>query len=135
MTRLTQSPGTRLILGIAIAAFAQLLSLFLGGAGHGWLTPLPASILLWVLTPAAFILAWSAERSGLRMMLPLIVIAVVSDAWLVKSTIDEENALPFYLQVNGIAGLLIVGLWVASWLFWQVLVLRALLLRREATHD
>ncbi len=125
-----QAPGTRIMLGFAAAALALLLSYFLAGAGHGWVTPLRASILLWALTPAALIFAWPAEGPSPKILLPLILVAVLADAWLIKSTIAEDNALPFYLEVNGLVGFLIVGLWIGLWLFWQGVVIASLFVRK-----
>lgn len=130
MIRLARSPAAQIGLGVIIAAFAQLLSLFLAGAGHGWITPLPASLLLWVLAPLAFIFAWPANRPGWKILLPLLLIAVMADAWLIKSTIDEGNALLFYLEVNGLVGFLIAGLWTGLWLFWQGVVITSLFVRK-----
>ena len=128
--RLAQSPAAQIGLGLAIAAFAQLLSFMLAGAGHGWLAPLPASLFLWVLTPVALLFAWPANRPGWKILLPMVLIAVIADAWLIKRTIDEESALPFYLEVNGLVGLLIVGIWFGLWLFWQAIVIGALFVRK-----
>jgi len=119
------------VLGFAVAAFAQLLSILLAGAGHGWVTPLWASLLLWVLSPGAFLFAWPAEGPSPKILLPMVLIAVIADAWLVMRTIEEENALPFYLEVNGVAGFVIVGAWIGLWLFWQGVVIRALLCGRK----
>ena len=121
----------RLVIGFAMAACAQLLSLFLAGAGHGWLSPLLASLLLWVVAPVALVVTAREERPNWKVLLPLMLIAVIADAWLIRATITEERALPFYIEVNGILGWAIVGLWVALWLYWQGIVLNALLTRRE----
>ena len=120
------------MLGLALAALAQLLSLFLAGAGHGWVTPLPASLLLWVLTPSALLLASPAERPTPKILLPLILVAVIANAWLIMKTIAEENAFRHYLDVNDVAGFVIVGAWIGLWLFWQGVVVKALLFGRMA---
>ena len=120
------------MLGLALAALAQLLSLFLAGAGHGWVTPLLASLLLWVLTPSALLLASPAERPTPKILLPLILVAVIANAWLIMKTIAEENAFRHYLDVNGVAGFGVVGAWIGLWLFWQGVVVKALLFGRMA---
>ncbi|HEY0629289.1 MAG TPA: hypothetical protein VGD23_08175 [Sphingomicrobium sp.] len=130
MTRFARSPSLQIGVGLALAAFAQLLSLFLVGAGHGWLAPLPASLWLWVLTPLAFLFAWPGNGAGWKILLPMLLVAVVLDAWLINRTIAEDNALPFYLEVNGLVGFLIVGLWIGLWLLWQGIVLASLFIRK-----
>ena len=130
MTRCARSPSLQIGVGLAIAAFAQLLSFALAGAGHGWLTPLPASLLLWLLTPVAFLFAWPGNGAGWRILLPMLLIAVVLDAWLIKSTIEEQRHLAHYLDVNDLIGFLIVGLWIGLWLLWQGVVLTSLFVRK-----
>ena len=93
-----------------------------------------ASLLLWVLSPGAFLFAWPAEGPGPKLLLPMVLIAVIADAWLVMRTIEDENALPFYLEVNGVAGFVIVGVWIGLWLFWQGVVIRALLCGRKVAE-
>ena len=119
------------MLGFGVAALALLLSFLLAGAGHGWVTPLRASLLLWVLTPCAFLFAWPAESPSPKILLPMLLAAVIADTWLVMKTIEEDNALPHYLEINGTAGFVIVGLWIGLWLFWQGVVLKALLFGRK----
>lgn len=130
MTRLARSPSLQLGVGLAIAAFAQLLSLFLAGAGHGWVTPLFASLLLWVMTPVTLMLAWPGNRAKWKELLPLLLIALIANAWLIRSTIEEQGHLAHYLEVNGLIGFLIVALWVGSWLFWQGAVVASLFVRK-----
>ena len=127
MTRLAESPARQIGTGLAIAAFAQLLSLFLAGAGHGWVTPLGASLILWAMTPVALMVALPGRRAGRATLLPMLLVALLADAWLARGTLAEQDRLAHYLQVNGLVGLLIVALWIGSWLFWQGLVAAALL--------
>ena len=127
--RLAQSPAAQIGVGLAIAALAQLLGLFLAGSGHGWVTSLPASLLLWVLTPLALLFVQPADGSGRKALLSMLLIAVIANGWLIKRTIDAKSALAHYLEVNGIAGCLIAALWIALWLFWQAMVVRTLFAR------
>jgi len=134
-TRLAASPAAQIGIGLAIAALAQLLSLFLAAAGHGWVAPLPASLLLWVMTPLALLFARSTLGSGRKALLPMVLIAVIADGWLIMRTIDEGNALADYLALNGIAGYLIVAIWICLWLLWQAIVVRGLSVARRSTND
>jgi len=128
------SPGKRMGLGLAAALLAQLLALFLAGAGHGWVSPTWASILLWIAFPAAFALAWPGNVEAMQLsetrplLLSMAVIGLLADAWLIKSTIDEVGHLLRYLQINGAVGYAIAGSWLTLWLICQVLVARALLI-------
>ena len=55
---------------------------------------------------------------------------MVLDAWLIKSTIEEQRHLAHYLDVNDLIGFLIVGLWIGLWLLWQGVVLTSLFVRK-----
>ena len=46
---------------------------------------------------------------------------------LIRGAIDEDSALRFYVEVNGVVGLLIIGLWLTLWLFWQAILVHALI--------
>ena len=129
MTRFARSPSLQLGVGLAIAAFAQLLSLFLAGAGHGWVAPLLASLLLWVMTPVALRMALPGNGARRKELPLLLLIALIANAWLVHATIAEESHLAHYLEVNGVVGFLIVGLWIGSWLCWQGAVVASLFVR------
>jgi hypothetical protein len=107
---------------------AQLLSLFLAGAGHGWTTPFLVSVGLWVLLPAALFSVRLDPRSARLILLTLLLIGLGADFLLVRGTLAEWGILPVYLQVNGASGLLIILLWLAIWFGWQIMTLRALIL-------
>lgn len=106
---------------------AQLLSFFLAGAGHGWLTPLWLSFALWLLIPLTLFIAWPSDRGHRLALMALSAIALAADAMLIRGAIDEARALRFYVEINGVVGLLIIGLWLTLWLFWQAILLHALI--------
>ena len=127
--RLGRSPGSRVALGLGLAAIASLLGIFLSGSGHGWNTPLIVSIILWVIFPATLYLIHA--RPLQRMLLgALAAIALIADFIVMKGTIAEADVFPLYLHINGAAGVAIIAAWVALWLIWQILLIRALLSRR-----
>jgi hypothetical protein len=107
--------------------FAQFLALLLSGAGHGWTTPFFVTLSLWVLFPATFVVATTDGPQTLRAMIVLAVIALGADALLINGTLAEREILPLYVQVNGAVGLSIIGLWLAIWLFWQGVLVKAML--------
>jgi hypothetical protein len=130
--RLARTPGSRIALGLGLAAFAGILSVFLSGAGHGWNTPLLVSMILWVILPVTLYLIALPQRP---LLLALLFIGLIADFILIKGTIAEAGALVLYTQVNGAAGIAIIAAWLAIWLLWQALVLRALLIARgTSTH-
>jgi hypothetical protein len=123
--RLGRSPGSSVALGLGLAAVGSILGIFLSGSGHGWNTPLFVSVILWVIFPATLYLI-QARPPQRMLLLALAAIALIADFVLVKGTIAERGVFPLYLQVNGGAGVVIIAAWVALWLLWQLLVIRAL---------
>jgi len=115
------------VLGLGLAAVAGILSVFLSGAGHGWNTPLLVSVILWVILPLTLYIIGQRQRS---LLLGLLVIALGADFILVRGTIAEARVLPHYVEVNGAAGIAIIAAWLAIWLLWQALVVRALFAAR-----
>jgi len=125
--RLARTPGSRIVLGLGLAAVAGILSVFLSGAGHGWNTPLLVSVILWVILPVTLYIIGQRQRS---LLLGLLVIALGADFILVRGTIAEARVLPHYVEVNGAAGIAIIAAWLAIWILWQALVVRALFAAR-----
>ena len=125
--RLARTPGSRIVLGLGLAAVAGILSVFLSGAGHGWNTPLLVSVILWVILPVTLYIIGQRQRS---LLLGLLVIALGADFILMRGTIAEARVLPHYVEVNGAAGIAIIAAWLAIWLLWQALVVRALFAAR-----
>ena len=111
---------------MGLAALAQSLGVFLAGAGHGWVTPFFLSAALWVLVPVTLYIVREKGLSARLVQLAILIIALGADAFLVRRTIGEGDALPFYVRVNGAAGVLIVGVWLCLWLVWQVMIVNAL---------
>jgi len=125
--RLARTPGSRIVLGLGLAAVAGILSVFLSGAGHGWNTPLLVSVILWVILPVTLYIIGQRQRS---LLLGLLIIALGADFILMRGTIAEARVLPHYVEVNGAAGIAIIAAWLAIWLLWQALVVRALFAAR-----
>jgi hypothetical protein len=130
--RLARTPGSRIVLGLGLAAVAGILSVFLSGAGHGWNTPLLVSVILWVVLPVTLYIAGQPQRS---LLLGLLLIGLIADFILIRGTIAEARVLPRYVQVNGAAGIAIIAAWLAIWVLWQVLVLRALIVGHRVSSD
>jgi hypothetical protein len=127
--RFGRTPGSSVALGLGLAAIGTILGIFLSGSGHGWNTPLFVSVILWVIFPATLYLI-QAQPQQRMLLFALAAIALIADFVLIKGTTAEAGVFLLYLQVNGAAGLVIIAAWVALWLLWQLLVIRALLSRR-----
>ena len=132
--RLPQSDGSRVALGLGLAAVAQLLSFLLSGAGHGWNTPLLVSMVLWVVAPVTLYVVRQSP-SPRAVLITLALIGLGADAVLIKGTVREARVFPLYLQVNGAAGVLIIAAWLLLWLFWQAIVVHAAFPHRSDKAD
>ena len=132
-----QSPAARAGIGFGLAIFAQLLSLLLVGAGHGWVAPLYLSVALWFLIPLTMLVAWPTAPASRAALLVIASIAVAADVLLINRTFAEANAIREYVQVNRAVGLTIIGLWLALWFFWQMILLYSLIIgpRRADVAD
>jgi len=86
--RLARTPGSRIVLGLGLAAVAGILSVFLSGAGHGWNTPLLVSVILWVILPVTLFIG---VATYIR-----IVDARLEDYWLVYGMNRLRHA---YLEI------------------------------------
>lgn len=128
--------GGRIALGLLLALVAQFLAVMLAGAGHGWVAPFLLSFALWVLLPMTLAIAWPIGRGSSRVaLLAIVVVALCADAVLVSRTISEVDYLSAYIKVNGLLGLLIIGLWLCLWSFWQAMLVGALVVGREPLGD
>ena len=108
-------------LGLLVAFAGQLIALALAGAGHGWITPFWASIVLWIAYPLALL------RVG---KLPLVVMAIAGDAMLMTQTARE--GIEYFWKVVRFDGWAVVVLWLAIWLGWQMIVVASLTATRRA---
>ena len=131
--RRLESAGARLGLGFAMAALAQFLSFLLAGAGHGWVAPMFLSIGLWFLIPLTLVTAWPTAPIEKSLLFVIGAIAVAADALLISRSLGEVSYIEHYIDVNGLLGLTIIGLWLALWSCWQFILLYSLVARRG--HD
>ena len=131
--RRLESTGARLGLGFALAALAQFLSFLLAGAGHGWVAPMFVSVGLWFLMPLTFVLAWPTAPMEKPLLLVVAAIAVGADALLISLSLRDSYYIRHYLEVNGAIGLTMIGLWLALWSCWQVMLVYSLVAKRG--HD
>jgi len=131
--KLARTPGSRIALGLGLAAVAGLLSAFLSGAGHGWNTPLLVSLILWIVAPVTLFVINQSPPPRILLYI-LAAIALIADFVVIKGTVAEARVFPLYIQVNGVAGIAIIASWITFCLLWQLLVARALVSRR-ASHD
>lgn len=85
------------------------------------------SIGLWFLIPLTFAVA--GNRPALPVPLVLAAIALAADALLIERALGEKDHIAHYVQVNGVLGVLIIGLWLCLWFSWQGMVVRSLIAR------
>lgn len=105
------------VLGLMFWLATQWLALAMAGGGHGWLDPIWLSPFLIVLYPIAFIRAFCATGPS-RVDRDLLVISVVLDLLLLGRMFISMDLL---LEVSRADYyLLVVVLWIALWVGWQV---------------
>ena len=124
---LLHRPAARLVLGLVLAGFAQLLAIFLAGAGHGWVAPLYLSVALWFLIPPTLLVAWPTHSPARLAMIAIAAFALAANALLASRAWGEVAAIRFYLEINGGFGWTILGLWLSLWFGWQVILFYSLL--------
>jgi hypothetical protein len=127
--------GRRIALGLLLAFFAQFFGLMLAGAGHGWVAPLFISIVLWVLWPMTLAIGWPIGRGSRRTLAAMIVAALVADAWLISKSLGEADYISRYVEINGVVGSLIIGLWLLLWTIWQAILVCSLAAPRKPAND
>ena len=66
---------------------------------------------------------------ALPVPLVLAAIALAADALLIERALGEKDHIAHYVQVNGVLGVLIIGLWLCLWFSWQGMVVRSLIAR------
>lgn len=121
------------LLGLAIAAMAQFIAFALVGAGHGWVSPFFASLILFLMWP--FALVRLADRASLSPIPEAILlgIAAIADLWLIAATVGEAR---YFQHMLASYPAFVLG-WIGIWLGWQVVAFAALLsrmaLRRRVT--
>jgi len=110
-----------IVVGLAVAALAQLLALLVTGAGHGWGQPLRFSPALFVAYPIVFVrlrspgtLAWTDVA--------LLAGAGALDLLLVRQTGIEGSE--YFHSVMAMPP--IPHLWLLLWLLWQALAVKIL---------
>ena len=125
MPRLTK-PFLAALAGLGPALLAELIAFLLAGAGHGWVTPLSYSLLLFLAWPATLVvLALDHPRRRLFCLL-LLLAGLAADAALVRATLREGLQ---YFERGFTAGPVLDLIWIALWLGWQGAALVALLSR------
>ncbi|HEX8363986.1 MAG TPA: hypothetical protein VF603_01725 [Allosphingosinicella sp.] len=110
-----------IVVGLTVAALAQLLALLVTGAGHGWGQPLRFSPALFVAYPIVFVrlrspgtLAWTDVA--------LLAGAGLLDLLLVHQTGIEGTE--YFHRVMAMPP--IPHLWLLLWLLWQALAVKIL---------
>ena len=89
------------------------------------------SVGLWFLMPLTFAVAWPTAPARKPLLLVIAVIALGADALLISRSLNETSYIDRYVDVNGPLGLTIIGLWLALWFCWQVILLYSLVARHD----
>jgi hypothetical protein len=109
-----------LVIGLLIAASAQLLAFPIAGAGHGWMQPLFFSPALFVVYPI-LVVRLSAPKElpwpGIEVL--LVGAGIALDLLLVRAT--EAEGMTYFRGV--LASPPLPHLWLLLWLLWQALAL------------
>ena len=79
-----------------------------------------------MLIPLTLYIVPQNDRRARLVLWLIAIIAAGADILLIRGTIREGDILRSYVQANGAAGLLIIGLWLCLWCFWQAMLFRAL---------
>lgn len=125
--------GWLIALGLGIAFIGQFIALGLGGAGHGWVTPFWASILLWPAYPVILVRTRKISLAGfgsLKIEIPILLLAAIADVGLVHMTKNE--GVEYFWKVVRFEGWTIVCVWISIWLGWQgIAVANLMRIRRD----
>ena len=115
-----------IIAGLLCAGAAEYVAYALAAGGEGWIAPAAASLLLFLVYPAAF---WrlASEPSRVQLDYALLAAAVISDLLLIGETIAWEAAY-FAMIMANFPGF--VFLWIALWSGWQLLTVRRIVRQR-----
>ena len=109
-----------ILVGLLIAAFAEFVGIMLAGAGHGWVAPASASLILFLAYPAT-LWRWtdpgggSARADGMALMLGavaslLVLVDTIAFEWeYFRKVVAQEMGLP------------LVILWILLWSGWLYL--------------
>lgn len=118
--------GSGIALGLLLAFVAQLLAFAMMGAGHGWIAPFYASLLLWIFLPLTFAIAspFGRFRQGRRRrLLMIILIGLIADVALVVATIQE--GVDYFWTAMKLGGAFVIP-WLLIWISWQLVAALAL---------
>lgn len=99
------------VVGLVYALLCAFFAFAMGGAGHGWLTPLFVSLSGFVLFPLSF--SCAATRASRTLCIAVLVLLALSDVALYLKTQTEGVE---YFHRAGSAGLL----WITMWLVGHV---------------
>ncbi len=126
---LTTSP----VIGLILSFIAVLLAFFPAGAGEGWSAPLMVSLALPLIYPVAMIRSSGRSREGLPWDVALVALAISADIYLCMDLAHyAQEWLPKAREVlPGVDRSVfpIFLIWLALWLHWQFLAVRAVLRR------
>lgn len=129
---------TAVLAGIGAAAFAQLLSFGIGGAGHGWIAPFFFSPIMWFTLPlmAARLVQRGAGSDKLPFVDGLMLLSALAlDAALIGATRKEMFDIGPE-QTNIVLSLQwpLISIWLVLWLSWQIAALFLLCTRARHQH-
>jgi hypothetical protein len=116
------------LIGAALGVLCALMSLVVGGAGHGWTAAWPFGLLSLALFPAAFY-GVAAYRKSSGVFVPLILgVALVLDIAL--GLVTFYQGLSYFFRA-GVAA----WQWIGLWSMWQLAVLATAFLGRTRRAD
>ncbi len=113
--------------GLAMWLVTTFAAFWLGGAGHGWVTPFRVTLPGIALGPLTFVAAFASTPASRKYNFALLVLAAALDLYLLINTNGEDRE--GLSTVLNYAPVLIVP-WAALWLGWHGIIIASLLKRR-----
>lgn len=113
-----------ILIGVSCAAVAQVLSLGVAGAGHGWVAPFFYSPLLFLTYPVVLVRLADRERRAGWVEVALVVVAIAADLCLVTDALGPEAV--YIDRVSADAPFFLIS-WLCLWSAWQILTVLLLL--------
>jgi hypothetical protein len=119
--------GVWVAIGVAVGLADAYLAALMAGAGHGWTSAFPCSLLVILGAPVAAV-AWILRRKhiGFYLALAMLIVATVTNAYLWRTTVAE--GVEYVGKVWSTAPALVI-LWAVMFASWQLVALAVVLCR------
>jgi hypothetical protein len=113
------------LIGVALGLVCAIVSIMLGGAGHGWVSAWPFGLLSLVLFPVALARLRRFRSASIAMTAALFIAGVGLDIALYSATLSEGVGYFRHVQADAIP-------WLVLWCTWQLAALATVVLSAAA---